>query len=293
VDDGQATPAPAVPAPPPATDPDGRDHSAPTTAPDGSGSAAPAAGDGGDPAAPPTPALAPPSAQPPSKTPPAGPPPPHTGAKATLRAIPGDFAHLPSWHTAAVIGGGGVLALAAHPFDSDVNVHLKGSSFANTFFAPGKVIGQGPTLVAASFAVYGIGRASGNDKVSHLGMDLLRSTLEDAAIVYAIKVTARRERPNGQCCSFPSGHASVTFAAASVLWRHLGWKAAVPTYTVAAYVAASRLHENVHYLSDVIFGSAIGVAVGHTVTMHTLKGHENWALTPMPVPGGMALMVSF
>ena len=59
--------APAVPAPPPATDPDGRDHSAPTTAPDGSGSAAPAAGDGGDPAAPPTPALAPPSAQPPSK----------------------------------------------------------------------------------------------------------------------------------------------------------------------------------------------------------------------------------
>jgi hypothetical protein len=28
------------------------------------------------------------------------------------------------------------------------------------------------------------------------------------------------------------------------------------------------------------------VVVGHTVTMHTLHGHEDWAITPMPVPGG-------
>jgi hypothetical protein len=152
---------------------------------------------------------------------PAGPPPPHTGVKATLKAIPGDFRHLPSRHSLAVIAGGGALALAAHPFDKDVNAHLQGNSFAKTFFAPGKFIGQGATLVGASFAVYGIGRATGNRGLSHLGMDLLRSTLEDAAVVYAIKLSARRDRPTGECCSFPSGHASVTFAAASVLWRHL------------------------------------------------------------------------
>jgi len=228
-----------------------------------------------------------------TKSTPAGPPPPHTGVKATLRAIPGDFRHLPSRHSLAVIAGGGALALAAHPFDKDVNAHLQGSSFAKTFFAPGKFIGQGATLIGSSFAVYGIGRATDNRGLSHLGMDLLRSTLEDAAIVYAIKVSARRERPTGECCSFPSGHASVTFAAASVLWRHLGWKAAVPTYTVASYVALSRLHDNRHYLSDVVFGSAVGVVVGHTVTMHTLHGHEDWAITPMPVPGGgIGVMVS-
>lgn len=223
---------------------------------------------------------------------PAGPPPPHTGVKATLRAIPGDFGHLPSRHTLAVLAGGSALALAAHPFDKDVNSHLKGSSFAKTFFAPGKFIGQGATLVGTSFAIYGIGRATDNRTLSHLGMDLLRSTLEDAVIVYGIKLAVRRDRPTGECCSFPSGHASVTFAAASVLWRHVGWKAAVPTYAVASYVAASRLHDNRHYLSDVVFGSAVGVVVGHTVTMHTLHGHENWALTPMPVPGGMGVMVS-
>jgi hypothetical protein len=226
-------------------------------------------------------------------TPPAGPPPPHTGVKATLRAIPGDFTHLPSRHSAAVLAGGGALALVAHHFDKDVNAHLQGSSFAKSFFAPGKFIGQGATLIGTSFAVYGIGRAEGNDKLSHLGMDLLRATIEDGAIVYAIKLSVRRDRPTGECCSFPSGHASVTFAAASVLWRHLGWKAAVPTYTVASYVALSRLHDNRHYLSDVVFGSAVGVVVGHTVTMHTLHGHENWAISPMPVPGGgMGVMIA-
>src|ERR1700694_3083867 len=32
----------------------------------------------------------------PPKPPPVGPPPPHTGVKATLKAIPGDFTHLPT-----------------------------------------------------------------------------------------------------------------------------------------------------------------------------------------------------
>ena len=253
-----------------------------------SGAAASVARADDDPPAAPDAALPAPARTPAPSTsiPPAGPPPPHTGVKATLRAIPGDFRHLPSRHTAAILGGGAVLALAAHTLDDDVNARLRGSSSARNFFAPGKVIGQGATLLGASFAVYGIGRASSNDKLSHLGMDLLRATVEDAAIVYAIKLTVRRDRPTGECCSFPSGHASVTFAAAAVLWRHLGWKAAVPTYTVASYVALSRLHDNRHFLSDVIFGSAIGVAVGHTVTMHTLRGHENWAISPMPIPGG-------
>jgi hypothetical protein len=259
----------------------------PPPAPTASQATAPPSVDSASPSVDPVPAAAAtptPGAE--TQSTPAGPPPPHSGVKATLKAIPGDFRHLPSRHSLAVIAGGVALALAAHPFDKDVNAHLQGSSFAKTFFAPGKFIGQGATLVGASFAVYGIGRATDNRGLSHLGMDLLRSTLEDAAIVYAIKLSARRDRPTGECCSFPSGHASVTFAAASVLWRHLGWKAAVPTYAVASYVALSRLHDNRHYLSDVVFGSAVGVVVGHTVIMHTLHGHEDWAITPMPVPGG-------
>jgi membrane-associated phospholipid phosphatase len=229
----------------------------------------------------PKPAEPPKEAEPPKdKThPPVGPPPPHTGVRATLKAIPTDFVHLASWTNAGIIAGGGALALAVHPFDNDVNAHLKG---AHGFFVPGKILGQSYTLVGLSLGMYAFGRATDNRVVSHLGMDL----------TYAVKLSVRRKRPSGNCCAFPSGHASGTFAFASVLWRHLGWKAAVPTYTVASYVAISRLHENVHFLSDVVFGAAVGVISGRAVTHHD-RHFYGMQIQPMPVPGGgVGIMVA-
>ena len=40
--------------------------------------------------------------------------------------------------------------------------------------------------------------------------------------------------------SFPSGHASATFATATVLQRHYGWKLGLPFYLLGVYTAASR-----------------------------------------------------
>ena len=72
--------------------------------------------------------------------------------------------------------------------------------------------------------------------------------------------------------------------------EELGWKRAALGYAVATYVAASRLHDNVHYLSDVAFGAALGTIAGRTVTEH---GRETWTFTPTPVPGGgVAILVS-
>jgi membrane-associated phospholipid phosphatase len=226
------------------------------------------------------------NAEPPHRPPPAGPPPKHTGVKATLKAIPGDFAHIPSRDSLIVLGVGSALTLAAHPFDTDLNAHLTGWS---GFFAPGKVVGDGAVQVGAAIGTYVYGRATDNKVVSHLGMDLLRSTIEVGALTYGMKAAVGRKRPNGACCAFPSGHASVTFASATVLQRHLGWKAAVPTYAIASYVAVSRLHDNRHYLSDVVFGSTLGLIVGRTVTRH---GRSNYTLAPIPVPDGLALMVT-
>jgi membrane-associated phospholipid phosphatase len=69
----------------------------------------------------------------------------------------------------------------------------------------------------------------------------------------------------------------------------LGWKKAALAYVIAAYVATSRLHDNVHYASDVVFGSAVGVIAGRTVTRH---GPNAWTFVPMNVPGrGVALLM--
>lgn len=83
------------------------------------------------------------------------------------------------------------------------------------------------------------------------------------------------------------GHASVTFASATVIERHLGWKQSTLGYTIASYVAASRLHDNRHYLSDVVFGAAVGAIAGRTVTQH---GRDSWTLVPVRVPGGVAVV---
>jgi undecaprenyl-diphosphatase len=219
----------------------------------------------------------------PASVPPVGPPPPHTGIKATLKAIPSDFAHLATGTNLGILGIGGVIALAVHPADAEINDRLAGGSGTRSFFYPGKLLGNGGILVGLSLGTYALGRATDNRVVSHLGMDLVRSLAVSGALTYAIKLSVRRDRPNGNCCSFPSGHASATFSIASVLWRHLGWKAAVPTYTVATYVAASRLHLNVHFLSDVVFGSAIGIASGRAVMRHD---RHFYGFYPMPVPGG-------
>src|SRR5207248_6261400 len=110
-------------------------------------------------------------------------------------------------------------------------------------------------------------------------------------LVEPLKFATRRERPDGSNRqSFPSGHSAVTFAAATVIERHLGWKKSVLGYTIASYVAASRLHDNRHYLSDVIFGAAVGAIAGRTVVHHEA---DYWAFTPIALPeGGAALMVT-
>src|SRR5437867_12276411 len=120
-----------VDAPPGLQQPPAPEPPAPSPSPEPSPQPSP------QPATPDTPPRAPPP--PPKPVPPAGPPPPHTGIKATLKALPGDFGHIPTRRNAAILAGGGLLALVVHRWDDDVNAHLKGRQFANDFFWPGKV----------------------------------------------------------------------------------------------------------------------------------------------------------
>jgi len=53
--------------------------------------------------------------------------------------------------------------------------------------------------------------------------------LSSELLVEPIKVATRREPPdNSNHLWFLSGHAAVTFATATVIERHLGWKKSVP-----------------------------------------------------------------
>jgi len=223
-------------------------------------------------------------------TQPAGPPPTprHTGIKAMIKGFGTDVKHLPSRQNLFWVSVGSGLALAAHPFDDDVNRHLVGNNTAEKIFKPGEILGQLGTLLGSAATVYAVGRLNDEPKVSHVGMDLIRSIAIAEGLTQALKYATRRERPDHSSHnSFPSGHAADTFAFATALERHLGWRGAVPAFVFSSYVAMSRLPANRHWLSDAVFGSAVGIIAGRTVTRH---GRENYPVAIAIVPGGAAVM---
>jgi hypothetical protein len=227
---------------------------------------------------------------------PAPPPlPASTGIKSVFRETWHDFKAFPkrksTWAILAIAGGA---ALAAHPVDDNANAKLGGSDSAGKFFAAGKYVGAVYTQAGVAAGLYVIGRyvmphaegAPKTNKVSHLGFDMLQALAVSQALTQGIKFAVQRDRPTGECCAFPSGHASASFATAAVLERHLGYRA-LPTYLVASYVAMSRLHDNRHFVSDVIFGAGLGIASGWTVVGR--HGRSSYALMPVPIRGGMLL----
>ena len=95
----------------------------------------------------------------------------------------------------------------------------------------------------------------------HKGLAQLAESYASAmAVVYVLKPLVDRTRPDGGHQSFPSGHATSAFAGAAFLQRRYGWAFGVPAYAVASYVAYSRVEAKRHYTSDVVAGSAIGIA---------------------------------
>ncbi len=102
--------------------------------------------------------------------------------------------------------------------------------------------------------------------------------LESALTNGAIKSAFRRVRPEHDrsprarsptaCAgpsprSFPSGHATAAFTAATILARTGGgdplW------YALATVVAGSRVYVKMHHSSDVVVGALVGLALGRAV----------------------------
>jgi undecaprenyl-diphosphatase len=105
-----------------------------------------------------------------------------------------------------------------------------------------------------------------------LFFDVALADLAGQVISLGLKQGIGRERPNvaypeprplvhaPHDGSFPSGHATVSFACATVLSFYAP-RAAPAFYALAAAIAWSRVYVGVHYPLDVLGGAALGLGI--------------------------------
>jgi membrane-associated phospholipid phosphatase len=118
-----------------------------------------------------------------------------------------------------------------------------------------------------------------------LGLALMRA----GAVTYGLKYSVEERRPDGSGNdSFPSGHSSISFAAAEFTRRQYGWAWGAPAYAAASFVGWSRVHTQDHWAHDVAIGAAIGILSNYDLGGYTRIG--GLSLKPALFQYGPALM---
>lgn len=175
--------------------------------------------------------------------------------------------------------GGALVAIgAAHEFDAKVRSHYAtGSNAILNGQDKNSLRDAAPAvaLIAGTWAYAGyLGDSDGYRETWSLVEAGVLSATTGEVLAYA----AGRERPDSTTSpnqwrqggdSFPSLHATAAFAIGTVFAEsgndEYRWIRRIIGYGIAGATAYIRIHENVHWLSDTVAGSALGIATARFV----------------------------
>jgi membrane-associated phospholipid phosphatase len=195
--------------------------------------------------------------------------------------------------TMLILGAGsGIALLTSHAsidrehdtIDQDFREHISDPFRGRPVPGFFKVVNIGAsaiTLLSGTVALYGIGRGTHSTDLINTSLALGEGLAVNQLIVQGLKLSVRRERPDGGRYSFPSGHVTDAAMVATVLQDRWGWKAGVPAYAFTAFTAYSRMEADRHWLSDTLFGGTLGIATGIATTRYR---HRHPAVPPQTGP---------
>ncbi len=127
-----------------------------------------------------------------------------------------------------------------------------------------------PVAFSIPVVVMGVGLIGKDAPTRRKAIVIGSSLVGSSAITIVMKKAINRPRPfvtypdiqrltDGGSPSFPSGHTSIAFAAATSLsLEYPKWYVIAPSYLWAGTVGYSRMHLGVQYPSDVLAGAAVG-----------------------------------
>ncbi|HKE84676.1 MAG TPA: phosphatase PAP2 family protein [Vicinamibacterales bacterium] len=212
------------------------------------------------------------------------------GISTVVRCMGHDLVRVAQGDSLRWLLAGGALAGGSLFVDDEIAAALA-SPTRDSAVVLGDHLGHAGVQFAIPGAMYLIGRAAGHDGTADLGIMLVRTQVVNGIFTRALKLIPRA-RPYQDSAtpgqgSFPSGHASASFATATVFQRKWGWRAGVPAYAVATFISVTRL-QNMHFLSDVTFGAALGIASGLAINV---PGQHS-AVAPIVAPGVVGVSVT-
>jgi|SRR5690606_18129053 len=143
----------------------------------------------------------------------------------------------------------------------------------------GENFGNGKYVLGLSAALYLGGHIFTDNETRKTGLMLAEAIALNVVVTTGLKVITGRSRPfmnNGNTDidflkmefddsenSLPSGHTSTAFAVAIVLSNRIDNPfATAAIYSLAGLTAFQRIYADKHWLSDTIFGAALGTAIG-------------------------------
>lgn len=166
--------------------------------------------------------------------------------------------------------------------------------------------GDGGWLLAFCAATYGLGEVMDKPQLRRTALLGLESLAISSLGVATLKFIAGRARPHAwegtqsfhpfsltsRHTSFPSGHASAAFAVATtVAYCSEDKLIDIGAYSLAGLVALARVHDEAHWVSDVLAGSAIGYFVARRVVSLHRRESQKISLLFLPSSQGLALRV--
>ena len=184
------------------------------------------------------------------------------------------------WLTFGTVMGGSTLI--AVTLDEPVYDYFKDrqTEAMNKFTEIGFILGEPNVNYPIMFGMWGAGAIFNNDWMRQTGGMMIASVTASGLIQTFAKTAFGRARPSTgdgalsfkpfdgtpQYHSLPSGHTSLAFALHWVLARQVNWlPAKIVFYSIPVIVAISRIHDGAHWMSDVVLGGALGIAMAETV----------------------------
>lgn len=170
-----------------------------------------------------------------------------------------------------LITAGGVSVALRPEVDDDIedyyeDHHTMSKGWRDTF----GVLGNPALHFVMAGGWYLAGQQMQSAKTYEVGKTLFSALIINGVSTSALKLAACTDSPNGEAFGWPSGHTSSAFTVAAVMHQAYGPLVGIPLYGVAGMVGLARLDDREHHFSDVVFGAALGLVVGHTVA----SGHR-------------------